>query len=492
MKWIVVAVLLATCVARRHPGLRKYEPKHIRSMNAELEKRFAKPSPRSPDGFPMPNQAQWDWLQEDISFMISYNMVTSIEEQVLWDQYWYRANRASVFNPIELDVENWFAAMRLVLGNDSIVTQAVLTTKHVGGFLLWPSNTTLPGGQRYNYSVAFSSWGNGQRDVVGEYVDKAAKWNIIPGFYYSFDCNTFLNYQWYGYIHPLNETQQGQIGVTEAQLHEIQLGHAAELWGTYGKRAKNGILGELWFDGGLPPNQTFLSELAKVQAALQPGSVTFGGYPAMINQVRGIASEYANASWNNWDTGPNNNGDPNSPYFIPPECDYTLLHYDTWFYDPNVEVRPLATLVEAYHTSVGRNCKWLLNLSPNALGYIPHDHMDAYAKLGMWLQSCYYGVAPLAATSVTNTNTLSLDVFGSFDRVVIKENIQFGQKIRTWTLSYVGLGSDAPATVIQYGESIGNKIIVRFPMVNQGTIKFTWDNPSTTVWLEARLCDDPK
>ena len=45
----------------------------------------------------------------------------------------------------------------------------MLTVQAGCGFVLYPSNATLPGGGRYNYTIRESSFG---RDLVREFVDE--------------------------------------------------------------------------------------------------------------------------------------------------------------------------------------------------------------------------------------------------------------------------------------------------------------------------------
>ena len=72
------------------------------------------------------------------------------------------APEASVFNPEELDAEQWVRAARSI-GAQHIV----LTAKHHNGFCLWPTEIT-------DYSVRRAPWKNGKGDVVREFVDAAA------------------------------------------------------------------------------------------------------------------------------------------------------------------------------------------------------------------------------------------------------------------------------------------------------------------------------
>ena len=80
---------------------------------------------------------------------------------------------ASVFNPENLDCEQWVRAAKS-FGAKHIV----LTAKHHSGFCLWPTETT-------EYSVKNAPWKNGQGDVVRELADAAKKYDIELGLYIS-------------------------------------------------------------------------------------------------------------------------------------------------------------------------------------------------------------------------------------------------------------------------------------------------------------------
>src|SRR5688572_21888691 len=106
------------------------------------------------------------------------------------------------FNPVHLNTDSWLYAASLFNAK-----YAVLTAKHDSGFCLFP--TKYPG---YTYSVAHTKWGNGQRDIVQEFIQsckslyplhsiaiyslhKGKKFNILPAFYYSFDNNFYQGVQ---------------------------------------------------------------------------------------------------------------------------------------------------------------------------------------------------------------------------------------------------------------------------------------------------------
>ena len=65
---------------------------------------------------------------------------------------------------------------------------------------------------------------------------------------------------------------------------------------------------------------------------LQPHSISFGGYGLTQNAARWIGNEFGHAPDPNWSTGLEGGGDPNSPFFVPAECDTTLQQFDRWFW----------------------------------------------------------------------------------------------------------------------------------------------------------------
>ena len=69
--------------------------------------------------------------------------------------------------------DNWAKSM-VALGAKG----AVLTVKHDSGFLLWKTNTTLPDGTPYNYSVGHSAQNTFQRNVAADFVDSMARFGL--------------------------------------------------------------------------------------------------------------------------------------------------------------------------------------------------------------------------------------------------------------------------------------------------------------------------
>ena len=107
--------------------------------------------------------------------------------------------------------------------------------------------------------MKYTKWGNGQRDIVREFVDSCKqathqpkwvfwfellgkKYNIKPAFYYSISNNYYQD--------VVNGKPQTNGTDDWPNYNKLCLAQLTELWTQYGD------LAEIWFDGGLiPPSQ---------------------------------------------------------------------------------------------------------------------------------------------------------------------------------------------------------------------------------------------
>eukprot|EP01052_Picozoa_sp_SAG31_P041190 SAG31_NODE_6178_length_2136_cov_0.998036_2_plen_403_part_00 len=128
-----------------------------------------------------------------------------------------------------------------------------------------------------------------------------------------------------------------------------------------------------------------------------------------------------------------------------------------WFYNSALKPKSLTELVSSYHDSVGRNAFWLLDWSPQPEGTLRSDHIARYRELGDWLQECYS--RPIVETTTLNGKTMSftVPVGRAVDRVVLKEDLSAGQRVRSFTVT--AKASAAALQTVANGTSIGNKFI---------------------------------
>jgi alpha-L-fucosidase len=233
----------------------------------------------------IPTAAQVTW-QNHFGAIIHYNMATMIGHQGCNRGNWPQSNDPMSFNPGgPIDTDSWGQAM--VAAN---ITYAVYVAKHNCGFTTFPTNATLPDGSPYNYSIQYSSCPD--CDVVKSFLQTCKKYNIHPGFYYSIATNTYLNVD--GRVVQPGPLLPGQVNVTQDQFYDIALFQLEELWSTYGA---DGTLFEVWFDGGLPSNDTFGQRIVDLKSKWQPNAAAYNGYPYLQNAVRWIGSEDGSAPY---------------------------------------------------------------------------------------------------------------------------------------------------------------------------------------------------
>ena len=86
---------------------------------------------------------------------------------------WAESQKPSSFAPTRLNISNWIEGYKAIGARS-----AILTAKHGCGFLLWPTNVTLPDGSNYNYHVG----GNGGLgvNVAKEFAEKMSEAGLPP------------------------------------------------------------------------------------------------------------------------------------------------------------------------------------------------------------------------------------------------------------------------------------------------------------------------
>ena len=155
-------------------------------------------------------------------------------------------------------------------------------------------------------------------------------------------------------------------------------------------------------------------------------------------------------------------GDPNSPTFITKTTDTVLQKFGHWFWTaPGGAVRPLSTLIDVYHDTVGSNGVLELDFAIDRDGLVAPQHEAAYRALGAWIHSCYGTPVPTTAGTPTRLNAttwryeLRAASTTAADRAVVREDIAHGQLVRRWSLA-------ADGAVVAQGTSVGNRKVALF------------------------------
>jgi len=424
----------------------------------------------------IPTEEQLQWTRQEIGVLIHFDIATFINDSNGCDPQ--QVPDPSIFNPYLLNTDQWVETIQNIGAK-----YAVLVAKHNCGFVTWPTAVNFPNDNfTYTYSVNNSKW-NG--DVVGQFVDSCHAKGIKTGFYYSVMYNSFLNVN-NGLVQN-GTLQPGQVRVTQELYNRIVLEQLTELWTRYGS------LTEIWFDGGYTDD---LKDSLQELLLLQPHATAFNGFGISKHPVRWIGNEAGYAPDPNWSTGSSNDGgDPMSPDWCPAECDTTLQNDDRWFYHPENGLRNLSTLIDVYHTTVGRNCMLMLDLTPDRTGLIPAPYVARYKQLGDFIRSCY-GSPPQGGISVDNAAGqeffLNFTIPTPVDRVVIQENQKYGQSIRKYFVMSKFDSSSDQWEVVSNGTSVGNKKIDIFSdpiMASSIRLKIVQSVGETTIYrFAAYLC----
>lgn len=416
---------------------------------------------------PLPTKAQLAWHKMEFYLFMHFGPNTFTDKE--WGE---GTEPEDIFYPQHLDCRQWCRIAKAA-GAKGII----ITAKHHDGFCLWPS--------RYStHTVRESKWKNGKGDVLKELSQACKEYGLKFGVYISpWDRN-----------HPKYGTPQ---------YNDVFVNMMKEIFTSYGP------IWELWWDGanGEGPNgkkqvydwKRFESTVRK----LSPNTIIFsdiGPDARWCGNEQGIAGK---TNWNFLDTvgftrgagAPStdtlNQGNYYGKNWIPAECDVSIR--PGWFYhkEEDEKVKTPEQLFDLYLKSVGRGANLLLNVPPDRQGLI--SEQDSVALIGFKkLRDENFKMNLLSTTrfdlhfgkrnSVAydrSTNTLELKDFidnpvsfdfktpVEFNCIVLKENLQFGQRVRKFAIQIMDEHNNSHFVT---GTSIGSKRIISFPTIKASLI----------------------
>ncbi len=392
----------------------------------------------------LPRQNQTDWMRLERTFFLHFGVNTFNEVE------WGSGHEdPSIFNPTELDANQWCSAMQSFGGK-----MIVLVCKHHDGFCMWPSRYTP-------HSVAASPWRDGKGDEVREvataarahglklavYLSPADLYQLRtnpknPGGYYGDGSSNALSViptdpAWFK-ANP-SAGRAPTPGFTNCtymvdDYNRYFLNQLYELLTEYGPIA------EVWFDGANPDpsvheNYNYAAWFDLIRK-LQPGAIIFGKGP----DGRWVGNEGGVGRTTEWsviplpmspdqfqwpdltagDLGSRSKLKPGSHlWWYPAEVNTTILQNSQWFWARNKHPRTVTQLVDIFYTSVGRNGNLILNLSPDKRGLIPDNQLEALRRTADIINETFAtdlaagGKVTADTSSATNGPALALD--GSLD-----------------------------------------------------------------------------
>jgi len=212
------------------------------------------------------------------------------------------------------------------------------------------------------------------------------------------------------------------------------------------------------FDGGYTPDQA--PALKNLFATLQPHVVAFGAAGLCASPARWVGTESGYAPYPCWSTASSVDaqgaGDPNGALYIPAETDFTLQNGDQWFYNEGAGVHTFAQLQDMYETSVGHNTALIIDFAPKPDGSLPPAQVAAAAALGSYVAACY-GAPIVQGAGNQSVITLMPSAPVSVDRVLVSEDLRFGQVVRAFAVT--ATLADGSTATLAAGSSVGNKFI---------------------------------
>jgi alpha-L-fucosidase len=374
------------------------------------------------------------------------------------------------FNPAELDAEQW-----VITAREGGLQELILTAKHHDGFCLWPSAYT-------EHCIKNSPYREGRGDIVREFVDACRKHGLKAGLYLS---------PW-----DRNNTDYGKpeyITYYRNQLRELLTGY--------------GEINEIWFDGAnggdgyyggancerRVDKRTYYDWPATFELVreLQPGIKIFSDAGPDIRWVgneNGFAGE---TFWSVIDTGQLvigdsdqaylNRGDPLGNKWIIGQCDVSIR--PGWFYHASQDslVKSPQELVDIFYKSVGRNGVLLLNLPPDRRGLIHEIDAASIREFREIIGETFRDdLADGAGITVVDRGSMSMEMIialgnpGTFDRIMLQEPIEKGQRISRFHVE----AETAPGRwkKVAGGTTVGYKRIVKIDPTTASNIRVVVDS----------------
>jgi alpha-L-fucosidase len=434
---------------------------------------------------PLPSPTQMQWHEMELNAFVHFTTNTFTDKE--WG---YGDESETVFNPTQLDVEQWARTLK-----DAGFKAMILTCKHHDGFCLWPSEYT-------EHSVKNSPYKNGKSDVVREASDACKKYGLKFGVYLSPWDRNRADYGTPSYITYYRN-----------QLKELftQYGPIFEMWfdganggdGYYGgAREKRKIDGATYYDWPTTLN---------LVRSMQPNVLFFSDAGPDIRWVgneRGVAGE---TNWNTITTDtlyagkPGieyllNTGSPDGNKWVPAEVDVSIR--PGWFYHASEDslVKSPEKLFDIYLNSVGRGSTLLLNVPPDRRGIFHENDVKSLQCFRQLLNkefatnlaqnakvtaSSFRGSAKMfAPANITDGDkntywaTNDKETTGIFEidlgkttkvkYILLQEYIRLGQRVKSFT---VDAWKNGGWQKVAEGTTIGYKRILKIDLVKTNKIR---------------------
>lgn len=411
-----------------------------------------------------PSKEQVAWMKSEMGVIIHFD-VQVFEPEYNWRAQWGYTPSPEVFNPKELDTDQWIETAA-----KAGAKYAILVAKHCSGFSLWPTKA-------HDYHVGNSPWKDGKGDLVKDFIASCKKYGVNPGIYCSASANAYMEVENPGRV----------VGGTEEdnqKYNEIVMQQLTELWTDYGP------LSEVWFDGGVIPVDEGGPDMKSLREKLQPQSIVMGAPDGCHNRARHSGAEDATAilpAWGTVTTGKRTReGDPNGNEYMPIEADMpnrkaTSSFQGGWFWHEgqDASVYPVADLFDRYYKSVGRNANFLVGMVIDNRGLVPDVDKKTFETFGEVIERLY----SLPRDTVSGKGTeFEVDITtGDYvSEALICEDFTDGEKVRKYSVQALVDGSWITVTD---GQCIGRKRLIEFSAVKTSKVRLVIEESVGTPYI---------
>ena len=380
----------------------------------------------------------------------------------------------AIFNPTELDCEQWVKAIK-----SAGMKGLILTAKHHDGFCLWQTKYT-------EHSMKNSPYKNGKGDIVKECADACKKHGIKFGFYLSpWDRNSALygtdEYNDY-YVNQLTEllTNYGEI------FHVWFDNACGE--GPNGKKQVYDFPRYLKTIRKYQPNATFFNDKGGIRwCGNESGTAAHAQWCVVPYELCSIAEQKTEVEplmegsldgMLNSDTTLGSIGNimySKALTFCPAETDMSIR--PGWFYHENEEPHSLDRLFNTYLRTVGGNTTFNLNIPPMPNGKFNEKDVERLKELGdkinTELGTNLAEDAELTENKKENSYqtefTVKLKEKQPLKYIELAETIAEGQKVESFKI--YSKTDDGIWNFEEHGTTIGSRKIVALENVTTDELK---------------------
>jgi alpha-L-fucosidase len=404
---------------------------------------------------PKPSAPQLAWQKAEVGVLISYDL--PVFQGTPYNQAQNRITpftNANIFNPTQLNTDQWIQAAKA--GGAKF---AVLTVTHETGFALYQSDANP-------YCMKAIKFQNGKGDIVRDFVNSCRKYGVEPGIYVGIRWNSYLG------VHDFKiEGSSEFVKRRQAAYKNMCEQMVTELCTRYGK------LFMIWFDGGADDPSKNGPNILPIVTKYQPNCLFY--HNAQKADFRWGGSESGTVPYPSWSTFPfvfshavkqetifaNNfallkTGDPAGKFWMPAMSDAPLRGHKgghDWFWNPSEDhhVNPIDKMMNMYYGSVGHNSTLILGITPDNRGLIPNADVAMLKAWGDSIKKVFK--TPVASLKPQQKDyTINIPSQKSFSKIVIQENIQEGERVRSFVIE-VRINDQWKA--IKEGSCIGHKYI---------------------------------